>query len=269
MKISRSALSLLIGFLAAGSPAFAQRQGVTWRATDTEPNSCMLRQEGAGPDRVVLEWIPGSNTATIWLISPRIPPRGRDGRRWEVIFQPGGEAIRVELDLGELDGRLFFGAVIESSLMRRFLSARTIRIRRPFGTITETSLPGDDAAVADFRACADRKMRAWGVDPEILGALRREPQPVLSGPETWFKSGDYPPSELREHGAGTTTVRAGVGLDGRVADCTIVLTSGRPVLDATTCDILRRRGRYVPALDPNGAPVATPIIFSVKWQLRP
>ena len=52
---------------------------------------------------------------------------------------------------------------------------------------------------------------------------------------------------------------------GRVTDCSILRSSGFAVLDAASCNIMRRRARFDPSRDASGTPVAGFIAQSVDW----
>ena len=54
---------------------------------------------------------------------------------------------------------------------------------------------------------------------------------------------------------------------GRVIGCNITQSSGSPVLDAATCNIMRRRARYTPAMDSNGNPTAGTIEQQIEWNV--
>jgi periplasmic protein TonB len=76
---------------------------------------------------------------------------------------------------------------------------------------------------------------------------------------------DYPPSAKRNEESGTTVARFTIGTDGRIADCSA--SGASPTLDATTCDLIRRRFKFKPALDGSGNPIAETRSQKVRWQL--
>lgn len=78
---------------------------------------------------------------------------------------------------------------------------------------------------------------------------------------------DYPGAARRNEEQGTVRVTFTVGIDGRVANCSVVQSSGSSSLDSTTCRIFERRFRYSPARDAGGNPVPTTMRQSVTWQL--
>ena len=84
-------------------------------------------------------------------------------------------------------------------------------------------------------------------------------------PGNWATTNDYPSRALREEREGTTGFRLTVGPDGRVADCSVTRSSGSPDLDQATCDNVRRRARFNPAMDGNGQPTTGSYASSVRW----
>jgi len=83
-------------------------------------------------------------------------------------------------------------------------------------------------------------------------------------PGSWATTNDYPARALREEREGTTGFRVSVGPDGRVTDCSITSSSGHPDLDQATCDNVRRRARFSPALE-GGQPTTGTYANRVRW----
>ena len=120
-------------------------------------------------------------------------------------------------------------------------------------------------AVADLRACYDTILKKWGVDTAALASLKRKPKPV-QGAEI-VSSYDYPAVSVRRREQGTTIVRFTVGDNGRVKDCAPVVSSGYEALDHQSCESLRSRGRFEPALDAQGKIVAAETTTAIRWAL--
>jgi len=76
---------------------------------------------------------------------------------------------------------------------------------------------------------------------------------------------DYPREAAEAGAGGTVGVRYRVGVDGRVTSCVITQSSGNEALDATTCNLIERRFRFVPARDEQGRPVASTIVENHSW----
>ena len=86
---------------------------------------------------------------------------------------------------------------------------------------------------------------------------------------TLFSADDYPASAQAAGAEGTARASLTIGTDGRVASCNITQSTGNSALDAATCNILRRRAKFVPARDSNGnATIDTVNTPSIVWRLE-
>lgn len=84
-----------------------------------------------------------------------------------------------------------------------------------------------------------------------------------------FSTDDYPMAALRNEETGTVAFRVVVGLDGRVANCTVTASSGSASLDHATCAIIQRRARFFPARDAHGRKNEDRSEGRVRWDLPP
>ena len=80
----------------------------------------------------------------------------------------------------------------------------------------------------------------------------------------WVKQSDYP-KELRVGESGLTGFRLYIGSDGRPTRCVITSTSGYPVLDARTCEVLMKRARFEPGRDGYNRPIESNYSNRVRW----
>jgi protein TonB len=86
---------------------------------------------------------------------------------------------------------------------------------------------------------------------------------------TLFSSDDYPASAQASGAEGTARATLSIGPDGRVAGCNITQSTGNGALDSATCNILRRRAKFVPARDSNGNPTSDTISTPpITWRLE-
>jgi len=104
--------------------------------------------------------------------------------------------------------------------------------------------------------------------------IKQQPQPPqltpkaaapLGNPGGWVGEADYPGAELRAGHAGTTRFRLAIGVDGRVAGCEIIGSSGWPGLDEATCRLVSARARFRPASDASGAPATGTFASAIRW----
>jgi TonB family protein len=86
-------------------------------------------------------------------------------------------------------------------------------------------------------------------------------------PQSWVTNDDYPRSAVRAYWMGTTHFRLEIDPQGSVSDCEITRTSGYPVLDETTCSLLKRRALFAPAEDEQGVKIASSWSSRFHWEL--
>ncbi|PCD01615.1 hypothetical protein COC42_15920 [Sphingomonas spermidinifaciens] len=84
----------------------------------------------------------------------------------------------------------------------------------------------------------------------------------------WFPQNAYPAAALRAEAEGRASVLLDVTAEGRVSDCRIVSGTGNAALDAETCRLAIRNGRFEPARDAAGNPIASQMrLPPVVWRI--
>lgn len=114
-----------------------------------------------------------------------------------------------------------------------------------------------DSCVADLR-------RVWNDGSTNPGRLQRGAVGTLQG---MFKAEDYPEIAVFQTKGGSVTFVVLVNEQGRVADCTVVQTSGVAALDAQSCAIVVERARFQPATGADGKPAKSIFRQRVTWQI--
>ncbi|HVI98584.1 MAG TPA: energy transducer TonB [Sphingomonas sp.] len=94
-----------------------------------------------------------------------------------------------------------------------------------------------------------------------------EPSPI-GNPADWFPADAYPPAAKAAGAEGRTSFAVDVDAKGRVTSCAIVESSGTPLLDSTTCALVVTNGRFTPAHDAAGKPIAGVWKSAMRWQLK-
>ena len=97
--------------------------------------------------------------------------------------------------------------------------------------------------------------------------VSERPNPVPRNESRWVTTNDYPTRALRDEREGSTRFSVVVNAKGRVESCSIIRSSGHADLDKETCDNVRRRARFRPALDPSGSPISGSFSKTVRWQI--
>ncbi len=98
--------------------------------------------------------------------------------------------------------------------------------------------------------------------------VSERPNPVpRNNASRWVTPNDYPTRALRDEREGTTRFSVVVNARGRVESCSITGSSGHADLDKETCDNVRRRARFRPALDTSGNPISGSYSNRVRWQI--
>lgn len=90
----------------------------------------------------------------------------------------------------------------------------------------------------------------------------------IGNPGDWFPIESYPPEARVAGQEGRTAFALDIDARGRITECHIVKTSGSELLDSTTCSQLIANGRFTPATDTNGRPVAGQWRSAMRWQLQ-
>jgi len=257
---------LLAGSALAQQPAAPPpRAPAAWQVDWGSQFCSMIHQAGDGwPYATAIVQVPGSDHTQILLFGEgtQRPPGGITS----VVLAPGGRAFDVT-SAPELRARRYVTAL--SGLPRDFrdalAGASELQLKAGAETLMRIPLAHVRAAVAAHRRCTAQALRGWGVDEAALEALGRRPK---STNNFGLTIADYPFAALRMGTQGRVIARLTIGTDGRVTECTVVASSGSPILDATTCRVALSRARFQPALDAAGRPVTVHDIVVVTWTMR-
>jgi protein TonB len=100
-------------------------------------------------------------------------------------------------------------------------------------------------------------------------AKSQEPTPAtpMGNPGEWATSADYPASALRQDLQGTVGFELAIDPQGKVTGCVVKQSSGVPVLDEVTCQLVQQRAMFHPATAKGGKPVAGTYSNRVRWVL--
>lgn len=86
-------------------------------------------------------------------------------------------------------------------------------------------------------------------------------------PGSWVTNDDYPAAAIRAEQSGTVGFQLTVTETGVVTACDVIASSGSAILDATSCSLMRRRAKFLPALDAEGHGVPAIWRNRFRWEL--
>lgn len=93
------------------------------------------------------------------------------------------------------------------------------------------------------------------------------PGKLATNPYLWVTMEDYPPQAKRQRRQGTVAFLVHYGTDGIPTDCDIRSSSGHADLDDRTCELLRKRARFIPGRDDKGEALGGTYSNRVHWRV--
>lgn len=117
-----------------------------------------------------------------------------------------------------------------------------------------------DTCIADLR-------KVWNVrtDPDHPPLLKQSAAGDIVG---LFRGDDYPGVSVSQAKSGSVSVAILIDEAGRVADCTIVNTSGVAALDAQSCAVIKQRAKFTPAIGLDGKPAKDAYVQRITWRIE-
>ena len=100
-----------------------------------------------------------------------------------------------------------------------------------------------------------------------FAALAATPKATAIDPASWFSSDDYPLEAVKQGVQGSVTFEVDVDAAGKPTACRIAVSSGSPILDQRTCEIVSEKGQFKPAVGPGGRPVAGRYSNRAIWKM--
>jgi TonB family protein len=260
---------LAVAVMLAGAPAQAQSPAPPeplWQVDHGEVYCTLGRNYGPEATSFAIRVIPGTPTIELltmnrtWRTAPLL-----DGQFVSIALSSGGEPIRTQAITHRLASGehvlAFFG--LGPDFVDRFAQTTSLRVLRGDRAILAFDFPATARVVETLRNCVARTLGDWGIDVAAQARLRALPQRT----NTPISDYDYPSAALRADLQGVVIARLAVGIDGRVADCVVVRSSGSVSLDGRTCQQFREEARFSPAIDADGRPVAAGRIIRVMYRI--
>jgi len=257
-------LSVLLFAVQSTSSQFA------W-AWDAEAGTCGYRQHSSGRNILRISSTPGSDRGmTISVEVPRKPSEDdwEPLQQVQLAFEPGGSGIASAhifpgRDLKSRDIRVGLG----EDGRRRFRNAKAISISHPQIAPITVPVNSGPAVLDAMTRCEDVSMRKWGIDPLAWRSLQSPPEPA-ENPSSWITFNDLPVAAIRSRVGADLITRLQVDQNGRVVDCTVVEPRNARGFRENVCRVFRLRGKFAPARNTQGQPVAAPYMTVVRYKFQ-
>ncbi|HEX8222207.1 MAG TPA: energy transducer TonB [Allosphingosinicella sp.] len=233
---------------------FADAQCLAHRDYGTASGSPRLVLKGAPLGDVMqvavlrdAAWIPADQVDATVAID------GRPLKTSLTMFSPKGSKQRVYLlNMPSAE----FAKVRQA----KTLAVRSVGLNETFAlSQMEPLMKVMDECVADLRRVFN--IGPKGAEPAGLGSRAKTDLTKI------FSSDDYPAVAISNRQSGRVKFALLIQEDGRVADCTIVETSGVPSLDSQACAMLKARAKFEPARDKDGKPAKDAVVGAINWRI--
>ncbi|NUT00446.1 MAG: energy transducer TonB [Sphingomonas sp.] len=122
------------------------------------------------------------------------------------------------------------------------------------------------ALLATLGTCAADLRRIWRAWDDEKGGegLKQGPSANLS---QLFSGDDYPGVAALKGQQGRVSMVILVDEQGKVADCTVIDTSGVASLDAQSCSVIKLGAKYQPAIGLDGKPAKSAVFQRISWKM--
>ena len=267
----RSVSTALISasFLALPQPASARSlQAVGPWDLDYGQAQCIASRnygDAAKPTTLAIRQSPNGETYEILLVRQTPPPEYAEELQGSVDFGHGplrAWLLHYRPSSGKLN---IYQFRIPATAMAEGRTASEVSLKIPGMPDVGFQLASMPQLLDGLEACTADLKHYWNMDGEKNGAIAK---PARGDLRDLFSSGDYPWQALNNRQEGDSQYLLLVDEKGKVAGCQVMLASGVPALDAMGCAVIQERGRFTPALDPNGKPVRSMVVTpKVRWQL--
>lgn len=225
--------------------------------------SLIRKAEPGRPFATAFVTTPGGTGTSIRLVPG--PGQQAPGSIDTLVLMPAGTPLHVSSGDQQHEHMVVRSIYDLPDDFRDMLAASTeLQLRHGEQIRARVPLDGVRGALSALRRCSSDVAREWGLDEAALAALSRRPRSTnLLG----LTPNDYPQAALRRATEGHVIARIAVDAEGHATDCATVASSGSPEIDATVCRVAMRRGRFEPALDAAGRPVAARTTFTAFFRL--
>lgn len=154
--------------------------------------------------------------------------------------------------------------------IEQFAAARTAKVLsiRADGDLRERfALSAMEPLMKVMDECVADLRNVWNFTEPTHGDPKLK-QHAVGNLQGILKHDDYPADAMNNLQSGTVTLAFLIDEAGRVADCTVIGTSGAASLDAQSCAVLKERARFKPAIGLDGKPAKDSFVQRITWRIE-
>jgi TonB family protein len=160
---------------------------------------------------------------------------------------------------------LFFKTNMPRKLFALVIGAKTIAFRTGNRLDENFELRSFPPLLKILDECASDLRQTWNVTEENGSNPRIKT--AASGFQGVFRSSDYPDVSMQGDEQGALKIAVLVDESGKVADCSVIKTSGTAALDVQSCALILERAHFSPAVGTNGQPTKSGFVQTITWQI--
>ena len=134
------------------------------------------------------------------------------------------------------------------------------------GVNIDLPLTGIASAVKVLQTCNAGLRQHWNADEAGMAKIATRARSLRS-PARAVTSDDYPGQAIEEAKGGRTRVMLLIDEQGAAKECLVEEHSGVASIDAQTCFMVMKRGKFAPAQDAAGKPIRSYLSYAFKWQI--
>jgi hypothetical protein len=224
-------------------PGLSKPANVQWRLEDWAPTS-RLAQDDIPQKLSAVGWLEGTSRYT--------------GATFNLTTSP--------LSLPEDPNPRVSSTEVQSTRSQRFASVTGIYLDNLFREPVAVETGALTSMMELMDACTDKIVESWGVSPTTERTLSRRARPVDFKRMSDALIQAFPGGNQRLGTAELVTFRVMLDARGYVTDCITYSDSGADArLTRVTCDVLKNKVQYEPALDAESTPVASYYTNSIVY----
>lgn len=236
-----------------------------WQAEYAKSSCIISRAFGEKPNLTMfgLKPAPNSDFVTLLIIQPSSKGRSVSGEA-EVRLSSGFVPEYADYWSVTANGVRVTTIGVPRATLDALAKGDSIAVKA--GALVDVALrpTAFDKALLALKECEADLLASWGYSRAAQAAVAKQAEGTLRG---LIRSDDYPGSLIDRDIQGTVGFRIRIEPDGSISDCAIIESSGAPDLDKHTCNLAKKRARYLPATGHDGKPLWSFTFGRVTWRI--